>query len=366
MSVTRSSPPELLVGPRTVPPQPARPEHRLPPGVLVDVALGAFCLAMLVAMIAMPGEETLPYHLMFLGITLAYGFRVWPMTWAVLVVAMIMAATGVVMYAHYLDHRIDAPELYEVPLLPMLLLAMMWHARRRAEAQQQVEEMLEQRHRSLEREREFLRDASHAIRTPVTIARGHVELIQAGLDDATSHEDSEVVLRQLDRMCALSSRLLALARLDSAQRLHLQPLDLDEFVAQLAANWTGSADREWVVDPGGGRAAADREWLELAVDAIVENAIHFTGGGDRIELACRPGPGVASIAVTDTGAGIAPEDLPHVFDRFWHRRPPDGVPGSGLGLAMAWAAATAMGGSLEVASTLGTGTRFTLTLPCAR
>jgi len=333
--------------------------------VVIDAALAVFAVTMLVAMIDMPGEETLPYHLMFLALTLVYGFRVWPMGPATLVVALVTASTGAVMYIHYLDGRIDAPELFEILLMPMLLLAMMWHARRRAAAQRQVEDMAEERHRSLEREREFLRDASHAIRTPVTIARGHVELLQAGLDDSTAQEDSEVVLRQLDRMCALSSRLLALARLDSAQRLPLQPLDLNQFVGQIAANWTGSADRAWAVATDGGRVGADREWLELAVDAIVENAVHFTVPGDRIELACVQAPLMSTITVTDFGAGIAPDDLPHVFDRFWHRRPPDRAPGSGLGLAMALAATHAMGGSLTVTSSPGQGTRFTLSLPNA-
>ena len=349
-------------------PSPAPPHRRpLSGGALVDLALAVFAVVMLALMVAMPGQETIPYHFMFLALTLVYGFRVWPMRPTVAVVAAITVSTGAVLYLHYLDHLIDAPELAEVPLMPLLLLAMMWHARRRAAAQRQVEQMAEERHRSLEREREFLRDASHAIRTPVTIARGHMELMQTSLEGPTAYEDSEVVLRQLDRMHALSSRLLALARLDSAQGLRLQPLDLDAFVSQTAANWMGSADRDWVVVTGGGRVGADREWLELAVDAIVENAVHFTDPGDRIGLSCRrEHNGTCTIAVSDSGPGIPPADLPHVFDRFWHRRPPGGMPGSGLGLAMAMAAANAMGGSLAVSSTLGEGTRFALSLPNAR
>jgi signal transduction histidine kinase len=369
MSVTRSSPPDASVAAPVIPGLLrllAQPHWRYRRGVAVDAALAAFAVVMLAAMVAMPGEETLPYHLMFLAITLVYGFRVWPMAPAMLVVTLVTVSTGTVMYTHYLDEQIEAPELFEILLMPMLLLAMIWHARRRAAAQRQVEQMAEERRRSLEREREFLRDASHAIRTPVTIARGHVELIQSGLDQTTAQQDSEVVLRQLDRMHALSSRLLALARLDSGQALPVKPLELNQFVGQTAANWTGGADRAWAVKTGGGRVGADREWLELAVDAIVENAVHFTVPGDRIELACEPALHMSTITVTDFGAGIAQEDLPHVFDRFWHRRPPGGMPGSGLGLAMAMAAVHAMGGSLAVSSTLGEGARFTLSLPNAR
>jgi signal transduction histidine kinase len=74
---------------------------------------------------------------------------------------------------------------------------------------------------------------------------------------------------------------------------------------------------------------------------------------------------MGTIRVKDSGAGIAPEDLPHVFDRFWHRRPPEVMPGSGLGLAMARAATQAMGGRLTVESRLGEGASFELSLPVA-
>lgn len=340
-------------------------------GVVVDALTAVFVVTMLAGMVATPGEETIPYHLMFLALTLVYGFRVWPMKPTVVVVGAITVVTGVIMYLHFRDGRIDAPELSEVPLMPMLLLAMIWHARRRAAAQQQVERMADERHQSLQREREFLRDASHAIRTPVTIARGHVELIQADLADPLAYDDSEVVLRQLDRMSALSTRLLALARLDCAQSLHREPLDLAAFVERIADNWRGASERLWEVRAHGAariqddRCLADPEWLELAVDALVENAVHFTRPGDLIVLSSRHDGHTGTIAVTDSGAGIAPEDLPHVFERFWHRRPPDGMPGSGLGLAMASAAAHAMGGALVVHSAPGEGARFELSLPTA-
>ncbi len=259
---------------------------------------------MVVAMVVLPGEETIPYHLMFLAVTLVYGFRVWPMPPTAVVIGAITIITGMIFYVHFRDGRIDAPELSEVPLMPLLLLAMVWHARRRAEAQRQVEEMAEQRQRLLQREREFLRDTSHAIRTPVTIARGHVELIQGTLADPLAYDDSDVVLRQLDRMDALSTRLLALARLDSGGVLDRGDLDLDRFVEQIGANWTGTAEREWVVDradpgqTGPVRVGADREWLELAVDALVENAVHFTE------------PGTGSSCPVDATAGSARSSWP--------------------------------------------------------
>lgn len=340
-------------------------------GGLVDVVLAVFSVSMLVAMVSLPGRETIPYHLMFLAMTLVYGFRVWPMGPTALVIGATTVVTGAIFWMHYLDGWIEQAELAEVPLMPALLLAMVWHARRRAEAQRQVEEMAEERRRSLQREREFLRDTSHAIRTPVAIARGHVELVQGALSDPLAYDDSEVVLRQLDRMHALSTRLLALARLDSDGQLDPGVLELDRFAEQVTADWARAAEREWVFSPlcrsevPSVRVVADREWLELAVDALVENAVHFTQPGSRIEIACRQADGVGTIRVTDAGPGIAPDDLAHVFERFWHRRPAGGVPGSGLGLAMASAAAKAMGGDLTADSSPGAGARFELSLPLA-
>ncbi|HET7196207.1 MAG TPA: HAMP domain-containing sensor histidine kinase [Nocardioides sp.] len=335
-------------------------------GYLVEVCTGLLVLSMIVAMVATPGEETVPYHLLFVWFTLVYGFRIWPVRPTLVVVGAITAVTGIVMYVRVADGTIAGPEITEVLILPLLLLAMVWHAQRRVAAQRQVEAMVEERERRLQREREFLRDTSHAIRTPAAIARGHVELIQAALTDPEAYEDSAVVVRQLDRMCALSARLLALARLDSEAPLALETLELDSFVEQTLTNWKGSVRREWRAHAGAGVVRADREWLELAIDALVENAVHFTGPEDRIELSCRQVDGVGTITVADTGAGIAPEDLPHVFERFWHKRPVDGMPGSGLGLAMAQTAAQAMGGKLDVASDLGIGTRFEMSLPSAR
>ena len=332
-------------------------------GRKVDIALAVIVLAMLGLMLVEQGEETIPYHLLFLALTITYGFRVWPILPTVVVISAVTVTTGVIMYSHYRAGLIEAPELAEIPLMPALLAAMVWHARRRAEAQLQSEVMAEQRRASIEREREFFRDTSHAIRTPVTIARGHLELIEPSLVDDLAREDIRVALRQLDRMTSLSSHLLAIAQLDAGADLNPTRVDLRDFGREVNENWRTSADREWVV--AGSTAApvfADAEWLGLAVDAIVENAVRFTAPGDRITMSTTVLANSCTITVTDTGPGISAEDLPHIFDRFWHRRPPSGDMGSGLGLSMARATARALGGDLTAAVS-GKGAAFTLSLP---
>lgn len=335
-------------------------------GLIVDSLLAVFMLAMLVLMIGLPGEETIPYHFLFLSLTIVYGFRVWPLRPTIAVTVVVTGATGWVLGAHALDGIIDRAELAEVPLMPALFVAMVWHAQRRAAALREVERMADQRRASLEREREFLRDTSHAIRTPITIARGHLELAGGATSTPAVRPHVDVALRQLDRMSALSDRLLALARLDAGEQLDRRPADLAAIVREMGRNWTANTDRNWqVACRPTGPVRVDPDWLELAVDALVENAVHFTASGDTIQLGCTSSPGHIMITVADSGPGIDGEDLPLVFERFWHRRPEDGPMGSGLGLPMARAVAEAHGGTLTAEPGPDGGARFVLSIPRA-
>lgn len=347
-------------------PGPAVRAGRYGPGpyFLTDVLLAVFVVAMLAAMQLSAGEETAPYHFLFLALTLVYGFRVWPVPHTLVITALVTITTGWIMFSRYLSGDIHQAELTEIPLMPLLFLAMVWHARRRVAALQEVELMADQRRAVVDREREFFRDASHAIRTPVTIARGHLELLQPAITDPVALEDLSIALRQLDRMSALSNRLLALARLDAGAAIRRRPIDLAVFIETVGQNWASSADREWVIDcPPVGLVPADPEWLELALDALIENAVHFTGPGDQVRLSCRTESNRYVVAVSDSGPGIDEDDLPHVFERFWHRRPPHAPMGSGLGLPMAQAAAQAHGGKIGVGREQGGGALFELTLP---
>jgi len=154
------------------------------------------------------------------------------------------------------------------------------------------------------------------------------------------------------------------ARLDSGVALRLQPTDVAELVEGLGTNWSASADRKWRIrNEPTGLVAVDPEWLTLAIDALVENAVRFTTDGDTINLRCQLLDSTCIVSVTDSGPGIATEDLPKLFDRFWHRMPPNGPMGSGLGLSMARATATAHGGTLAVRNHPLGGAVFELTLP---
>src|SRR5690349_10790218 len=106
---------------------------------LSDGLLAVFVLAMLALMNVMIEREVIPYHLLFLGLTLVYGFRVWPLRQTLLVTFLVTASTGWILVAHQLQDGSSRAEWAEIPLMPMLFLAMVWHARRRKSAQEQLE-----------------------------------------------------------------------------------------------------------------------------------------------------------------------------------------------------------------------------------
>jgi signal transduction histidine kinase len=333
---------------------------------VIDGLLAVYILAMLALMQVMIEREVIPYHLLFLGLTLVYGFRVWPLKPTLLITFVVTVLTGWILVSHQLRDGSSRAEWAEIPLMPLLFLAMVWHARRRVAAQQQVELMAEERLAVFEREREFFREASHAMRTPVTIAVGHLELLEPILTgDRESAVDYAVVVRQMNRLSALSTRLLALAKLDSGRALRHLELDLGELLAGIGTNWSESADRDWQLDkPAATTITADADWLELAIDALIENAVHFTAQGGRIRLSGNISGPWYVISVADSGPGIRAVDLPHVFERFWHRPPPSVAPmGSGLGLPMAMAAVRAHGGRIIASKVPEGGALFEILLP---
>ncbi|WP_344240294.1 HAMP domain-containing sensor histidine kinase [Kribbella hippodromi] len=329
----------------------------------IDLAVAVVVIAMIGLMVASPGHEAGPFHFMFLAVAIAYGYRIWPVGPTIAATVTITALSGWLMINQASEGQLPKAELAEIPLMPLVLLVMIWHARRRMTAVEQLKEMAGRQLAAVDREREFFRDASHAIRTPVTIARGHLELLATGSLDDDAKEDVSVAMMQLDRMSALSNRLLAVARLDSGGALSTQPTDLAELVRELGTNWSARSDRVWQVEcRPTGEVSVDPEWIEMTLDALVENAVNFTPEGGVISLRCGRSAERCIVEVADSGPGIAAADLPQVFDRFWHRMPPHGPMGTGLGLSMARSVAVAHGGTLTARNGPG-GAVFALELP---
>jgi two-component system, OmpR family, sensor kinase len=328
----------------------------------LEAAWAAFAIVNWLAMIAWPSWETIPFHFVWISLTLVYGIRTWSMRtmWAVL--SVVILATGVSISSDAFEGSQLWGELFEVPLMSAMFLAMVWHARRRQAALAEVQGVAEMRASLLERQERFLHDASHELRTPVTIARGHLELLQREQPDAP---ELDVALDELGRRERIVERLLLLAKSEQ-QGFVFEEIDLETFLSDLFMRWSEVAPRAWRLDVDlAGPLRADPEALRNAVDALLENAVKYTDPGDAVELAAHAdGAEGVVIEVSDSGTGVPPEALPHIFDR-WSRA--DGARtrergGAGLGLAIVAAVARAHGGRCSVQA-LPRGTVFRLHLP---
>jgi signal transduction histidine kinase len=214
--------------------------------------------------------------------------------------------------------------------------------------------------------RNLLADVTHELRTPLTVIQGNLEGLLDGVyprDDARLAallEETRVLSRLVDDL-----RMLALAE-SGALQLQKEPTDLAVLLGEAAAAFRAQADAAGValaVD-----APADLPFLNLdparvreVLSNLIANALRYTPRGGAVRLHCAPGPGaVVAVSVSDTGQGIPPEDLPHIFDRFYKSSDSGGM---GLGLAIAKGLVTAHGGEISARSAPGRGTTIRFTLP---
>jgi signal transduction histidine kinase len=240
-----------------------------------------------------------------------------------------------------------------------------WQGHRRQAAGLESIRVSTENQRLLAVQQRFLQDASHQLRTPITIALGHSELLAKHLADQADKRDIDIVVGELNRLRLLSERLLLIASSADPEFLKPEAVELAEFVSDVVWRWRPTADRRWQFGPlNDAIVRADRERLGLAVDALLENAVQHTRPGDTIRLSVvrTDGAAAARLIVEDTGAGIGPAELAHIFERF-ATRPQAGRRGTGLGLALVRAVAEGHGGEVVASSTLDRGSRFELILP---
>jgi signal transduction histidine kinase len=323
-----------------------------------ELAWVGFVAANLGAVVLVPSGETVPFHWVWLSLTLIYGYRLWSFRATMVVLgAVSLASGGALTIALMLDGQ-GLDETAEIPMMASLFLAMVWHATRRQAALEEVRQ-------ATDRERDFVRNASHQLRTPITVARGHAELILEEAGDPQIGDDAGVVLEELDRLARIADGLLILATAEHVG-LDRAPVNVAGLAEVAARRWRPTAERDWKLQiRAHGTLLGDEERIEAAIDALIENALKATDSGDRIEIAVSAELGVAVIAVSDDGRGIGAEDLGRVFDRFY-RATGQGARtngGTGLGLAIVKAIAEAHGGSADAANRPGGGTTFRIRLP---
>jgi signal transduction histidine kinase len=333
----------------------------------VDVTWFMFVGLNLVAMRLLPEWQTIPFLIIWVSLTVIYGFRLWRLGSTIATVTLVTLATGGLIGSQVLRGQEDGAYLAEVPLLAMMFVAMVWHARRRLAAMEETKRVSEQNLYLLEQQRRFLQDASHELRTPITSALGHTQLIEQAATDPMIAEDARVAVDELLRLARLANRLLLLAASESPDFLEMAPVDACELAFDTTSRWSHTARRWSIGTLDDVTIHGDRDRLTVALDALVENAVDHTGEGDRIELSVRLDGSDVVLSVTDSGSGIPATELGRIFRRF-ARVDPDRTRkagGFGLGLAVVDAIAEAHHGSVRVRSTVGEGSAFELRLPIA-
>jgi signal transduction histidine kinase len=226
---------------------------------------------------------------------------------------------------------------------------------------------------AFDRQRAFIADASHELKTPLTLIRVDTEVLQSGLGNPDDTELASEVLAETDRMGAILSELLMMARLDAGVLdVARKPFDLSNLIRDEAERFKVRATREGVrlevLVPDELLASGDPARTGQILAALLDNALRFTPSGGSVEVIAREQDGRVEVTVTDTGPGISPEHLPHIFERFYRpeaaRSRADGG-GTGIGLAIARSLARVQDGDLEAANAKGGGAVFRLKLPKA-
>lgn len=231
--------------------------------------------------------------------------------------------------------------------------------------------MLDRLERSFREMQRFTADASHELRTPISVIRTEAEV---ALNQPVNDEDKQHllsnILEECERLTWITDQLLTLSREDAGiTHFRREPVDVGGLATEVAEMMRPLADGKRVslaiATNGQSLVAGDADRLKQIIYNLLDNAIKYTPRAGRVDLAVERAGGMIALAVRDTGIGIAPEHLPHVFERFYRvdkaRTRAEG--GTGLGLSIVESIAAAHGGRVEIQSQPNEGTTVTVSLP---
>jgi signal transduction histidine kinase len=221
--------------------------------------------------------------------------------------------------------------------------------------------------------RDLVAWAGHDLRTPLASIRVLVEALADGMltDMQAQQQYLAQAKKQVDYLSLLVDDLFQVSQLDAGGlSLYLEPASISDLISDTLESFSGLADQKQVTLSGSAASGIDPLVVDIqrlgrALNNLVSNALYHTPPGGRVTLSAGPVAGGVFISVSDTGEGILPEDLPHVFERFYRgdKSRNRAVGGAGLGLAIARGIIEAHQGSIQVESAPGQGTVFTITLP---
>jgi two-component system OmpR family sensor kinase len=232
--------------------------------------------------------------------------------------------------------------------------------------------MVAQLEAAFQRQKHFVADASHELRTPLTALSGSLEMLLIGADQGNIEAARHLtrgMYAEVQRMNRMVEDLLVLTRLDDG-KIALRQGSVDvgavlSAVCEQAKHLAHGQELRCLVEPALPSIRADKDRLQQVVLNLVENALKFTPADGQVELQASHAQHTVVITISDTGLGISPEALPHVFERFYRAdsarsRSPQQKGGNGLGLAIAKELIEAQGGTIDISSTPGQGTTVTI------
>jgi len=328
----------------------------------VEIGWWVFVLLNVAGILIFREWATVPFHFIWISLSLLYGWRVWTTRATSVALATIIIVTGFSLGADVMSGDQAADELTEIPLMSAVFAAMVLFVRRSVTAREEISRVYEHNVVLLQYARHLIRHASHIVRTPLTIALGHAEILQRTTDDVVAASDAQVVIDELKRLKEITDRLLELATSHQPDFVRPVATSLCEVLTDTCDRWSAkdALVRLGKVDDAVVRLDADR--LLEALDELIGNAVAEAPPGAPIEVSARHEDGCEVVAVADRGPGIREDDKKPIFDRF-ARADGNRKRGARLGLAIVKAITEAHGGSVRVRDRPGGGAVVELRLP---
>ncbi len=322
------------------------------------VAINAYGIYMLRAW------ATVPFHFIWIGVSLIYGWRVWSLRVTAISLAVIVVATGVPLLDDVVRGYQEPDELTEIPLMSAVFLVMVLYVQRRVDAQRETERIAARNLALVDQSRILVQNASHALRTPLTVALGHAELLQRSVTGAETTGDARVVVDELTRLKTITDRFLRLAKSEQPDFLYPVETEIGDLVTSTATRWLATHP-----SIGLGTVHEDVMWVDPdrvaeALDEVIGNAVVHCPPGTPIEVSARRRTHHLLISVSDQGPGIPASMTASVFERFSHGNGTS-PRGSGLGLAIVKAITEGHGGTVSARNRDGGGTVVEMELPYA-
>ncbi|WP_186815172.1 sensor histidine kinase [Terrabacter aerolatus] len=326
-----------------------------------------FATACAVAMLAMPGSETVPYHVGWASFALCFGLEQWTprSTWISLGVYTFV--TGAILVERATSGVLGWQETTEIPLMLLLMALMIWHVRRRQQALSDLtDSAARERADSTMRELLTLR-TSHEMRSPLMISRGYLEMLMDRTPQGEDLADLQVVDEELARLTRVCERLVRSMRVGSD--LEVTDIDIDAVLQETARRWSMVATRSWQVESSELTLQCSGERLRACLDTLIENALRYTERDDDVVLLyARPMRDAIALGVADSGRGFTTDTLRSAAG---HASSPgdvldgvrDDLSQTGLGLSLVRDVATRRGGWVQLGVSPWGGADVSMILP---